>query len=55
MAITVPADVIKQPELAGVMDRATDDLLVLGQDCAVIGTLGEQMCAPDDATAHKAP
>jgi N-acetylglucosamine-6-phosphate deacetylase len=55
MAITVPADVIKQPELAGVMGRSSDDLLVLGQDCVVMGTLGEQICAPDDASAHKAP
>ncbi|AGI69703.1 N-acetylglucosamine-6-phosphate deacetylase NagA [Octadecabacter antarcticus 307] len=55
MAITVPAHVIKQPALADVLGRSIDDLLVLGEDCTVIATLGDLLSASDDVIANKAP
>ena len=51
MAVTVPADVLKQPELATVVGRSVDDLLVLRGDFAVVGTLGGQIGASNDAVA----
>jgi N-acetylglucosamine-6-phosphate deacetylase len=51
MAVTVPADVLKQPELATVVGRSVDDLLVLRGDFVVVGTLGSQIGASNDAVA----
>ena len=51
MAVTVPADVLRQPELATVVGRSVDDLLVLRGDFAVVGTLGGQIGASNDAVA----
>ena len=55
MAVTVPADVLKQPELAAVVGRSVDDLLVLGIDFTVVGTLGDQIGTSNDAFASHAP
>lgn len=54
MAITVPADVIKQPALAGIIGRSIDDLLVLGENCTFNGTLGTLINTPNDAIVHRA-
>lgn len=51
MAVTVPAGVLRQPELATVVGRSVDDLLVLRGDFAVVGTLGGQIGASNDAVA----
>ncbi len=55
MAVTVPADVLKQPELAAVVGRSVDDLLVLGIDFTVVGTLGDQIGTSNDAFASHVP
>ena len=54
MAITVPAHVIKQPTLAEVLGRSINDLLVLGEDCAVITTLGALLGGSESIIANKA-
>lgn len=54
MAITVPANVIKQPELAGVQNRSTDDLLVLDRDSAIVATLGDRICKSHSPVAKRA-
>lgn len=43
MAITVPAEVINAPDLARIVGRPLDDLLVLGKDYSLVGHLADHM------------
>jgi hypothetical protein len=45
MAITVPARIVGQANLAQVIDRPVRDILVLSDDLTVAGTLGQTQSA----------